>query len=109
MVTVYNWLAKHPEFLTMYTRAREDQADTLADQIIEIADGTDLPDQKRVRIDARKWISMKLKPRQYGDKQQVDVSVTKKLEDMTDDELANIARRGSEGTAAPPPDKRTIN
>ena len=53
-----------------YVRARETQADTLADQIVEIADDavTD-PDaaSRRLRIDARKWVAAKLRPKRWGD------------------------------------------
>jgi hypothetical protein len=82
--TVYRWLLVHAEFREMYARAREDQADTLADQIIDIADdGTrdyvkdaegiarvdhDHINRARLRVDARKWIAAKLKPRKYGEK-----------------------------------------
>jgi hypothetical protein len=87
--TVYRWLAADPAFCDMYTRAREDQADTLADEIMAIADET--PDLNPIldkhgalieiqlhsaylqwqkqRIDARKWTAMKLKPKKYGDRQ----------------------------------------
>lgn len=73
----------------MYARAREDQADTLADEIQAIADepmigervttkGTgetatrevvagDMIEHRRLRVDARKWIASKLKPRKYGE------------------------------------------
>lgn len=90
--TVYEWLLRHPEFAEKYTRAREEQADTLADEIIQIADeqpevvavvdkktgaliehkldGAFLQWQKN-RIEARKWTAMKLKPRKYGDKLQL--------------------------------------
>jgi len=69
---VYTWLLKHPEFADMYTRAREDQADTYADQIIEIADSSEggkIADVQSaaLRVDARKWIAAKLKPRKYID------------------------------------------
>lgn len=81
--TVYRWLVAHETFREMYTRAREDQADTLADEIIDIADngindtytkdGVELTNQdviarSRLRVDARKWIAAKLKPRKYGEK-----------------------------------------
>ena len=86
--TVYSWLMKHPEFLEMYTRAREEQADTYADQIVAIADEdpelSPLYDKdgnvvdlkidsgyvayQKQRIEARKWTAMKLKPRKYGDR-----------------------------------------
>ena len=86
--TIYDWLLRYPEFAEQYTRAREEQADTLADEIIDIADeqpeivvvtdktgkviehkldGAYLQWQKN-RIEARKWTAMKLKPKKYGDK-----------------------------------------
>lgn len=87
-VTIYRWLLAHDDFRNLYTRAREDQADTYADEIIAIADeqpeviavtdkhgaliehkldGAYLQWQKN-RIDARKWTAMKLKPKKYGEK-----------------------------------------
>lgn len=82
--TIYEWIGKYPDFAEMYTRAREDQADTMADQIVQIADdatndtikdekGNDRPNSEwinrsRLRVDARKWVAAKLKPRKYGDK-----------------------------------------
>jgi hypothetical protein len=69
VVSVYRWLAAHDEFRNRYARARDDQADTLADEIITVADDSKLEaDDKRVRIDARKWVASKLKPKKYGDK-----------------------------------------
>jgi hypothetical protein len=86
--TVYTWIFKFPEFMERYTRAREEQAETHADQIVDIADETPslmpvmdkegnvievkmdsayLQWQKN-RMDARKWTAMKLKPKKYGDK-----------------------------------------
>lgn len=77
-------MRKHPEFLSNYTRAREDQADTLADEIVAIADdGTndtykneegfelvnhDVIARSRLRVEARKWVAAKLKPKKYGDR-----------------------------------------
>jgi hypothetical protein len=87
--TVYDWLLRHPEFADQYTRAREEQADTLADEIIAIADEQpeiipvldkrtgELIEHKldnaflqwqKNRIDARKWTAMKLKPKKYGER-----------------------------------------
>jgi hypothetical protein len=68
VVNVYRWLAKNEEFRDQYARAREDQADSHADQIIEIADTEEDPNKARIRIDARKWVASKLKPKKYGDK-----------------------------------------
>jgi hypothetical protein len=66
--TIYRWLTAHKEFSDMYARAREEQADSLADEIIAIADGEEAPDSRRVRVDARKWVAAKLRPGTYGDK-----------------------------------------
>ena len=73
VATVYRWLVRFPDFCEMYTRAREDQADTLADQIIEIADQSQGENMAGVqsanlRVDARKWVASKLKPRKYSER-----------------------------------------
>lgn len=83
IVTVYRWMGKDDEFRQNYVRAREDQAETHADEMQEIADETPPLDAngrtdsgwvqwQRNRIDTRKWIAAKLKPKKYGDK--VDVN-----------------------------------
>lgn len=67
--TVLKWRAENVTFSDQYAKAKEEQADSLEDDILAIADDKDLdPADKRVRIDARKWIACKLKPRKYGDK-----------------------------------------
>ena len=72
MSTVFGWLSKYPEFLEKYTRAREAQAETHADRIIEIADDADIDaHHKRIMVDARKWVAAKLKPKSYGERVQV--------------------------------------
>ena len=70
--TVYRWRHENAEFRDMYARAREDQADTFADDIVDIADSEEDPNRARVRIDARKWVAAKLKERAYGDRVKVD-------------------------------------
>lgn len=66
--TVYRWLAANAVFRDMYARAREEQADTLADDILAIADTEPDAAKARVRVDARKWVASKLLPKKYGDK-----------------------------------------
>lgn len=86
--TIYRWLDENKEFRERYARAREAQADFLADEIIEIADdssrdsltitkkdGTsyDIEDKEwasrsKLRVEARKWKASKLAPKKYGDK-----------------------------------------
>ncbi len=76
--TVYNWFAKHPDFVEQYARAKEDSADSRADQVEEIAEkvlnGDYDPQAARVAIDAFKWTSGKHKPKKYGDKVTQDVN-----------------------------------
>lgn len=66
---VFEWLAENESFANNYARAREAQADYHADSIIEIADTEEDSNKARVRIDARKWVAGKMKPKKYGDKQ----------------------------------------
>lgn len=84
---VLKWLRTRPEFTTQYTRAKEEQADYLAEEMIEISDdGTndymtitkgdatynvenkEVTNRSRLRVETRKWIASKLKPKKYGEK-----------------------------------------
>ena len=72
--TVYVWLDRFPSFAEQYARAREAATEDMLEAILEIADDPKIDVQdKRVRIDTRKWAMGKLKPKKYGDKQTVDV------------------------------------
>jgi hypothetical protein len=94
---VYVWLSKHEGFADQYARACETRSEGYAEEIVDIADREDLgADHKRVMVDARKWVAVKLLPRKYGE------SVTlkgdkdnplqiKRATDFTDAELASIA------------------
>jgi len=77
---VYGWMRSEPDFARRYAQAHEDRTDTMADDIIEIADqvaGTDniaAVQAAKLRIETRKWIASKLKPQKYGEKQLVETS-----------------------------------
>jgi hypothetical protein len=108
--TVRNWIDAEEARSAMYARAREDRADVIADEIVGIADEVEVesvatPDgevtlkldatavaRNRLRVDARKWVASKLKPRTYGDKQEVALtaSVTGSVA-----YIANIPKRGA--------------
>lgn len=88
--TVFRWLAddRYASFRERYARAREAQADAIFDEILDIADdGTnDWVERRRedgsvdtvldhehvqrskLRIEARRWMAGKLRPKVYGDK-----------------------------------------
>jgi len=92
--TVYAWLRVYPKFLDMYEKAKEDQADLLAEQILEICDdgrndwmevndkgneaykvNGEHVQRSRLRVDARKWMASKLKPRKYGESSRLQAEV----------------------------------
>jgi hypothetical protein len=92
--TVYRWMRQREEFRNNYASAREDQADTLADEILYIADTpvsgiktktnsagevetteSDMIEHRRLQVDARKWIAAKLKPKKYGDAQAMQINL----------------------------------
>lgn len=67
--TVLRWLRDNEDFRGQYARARDEQADSIADEMIDIADGGDGGDvqRDRLRVDTRKWVASVLKPKKYGD------------------------------------------
>lgn len=101
MATVLTWLNKYPEFQAQYARAREEQADALADDIVRIADESPIPDGEtgkidpawvawqRNRVEARKWTASKLRPKKYGEK--LDVSADIAVSKLTDEQLMERA------------------
>jgi hypothetical protein len=83
--TIYRWRLKHESFRQQYAEAKRNQAELLAQEIIDIADdktrdviidedgneklNTEFVARSRLRVDARKWVASKLLPKVYGDKQ----------------------------------------
>ena len=86
--SVLRWINAQPARLDLYAHAREARADLLADEIVAISeedrmvralnpetgeiedvtfDATAVQ-RNRLRVDARKWVAAKLRPRVYGDK-----------------------------------------
>jgi hypothetical protein len=92
--TVLRWLREKPQLRDQYVLARDDLMEYWASDILEIADdGTQdtipglnkygdevmVPNhanvqRDRLRIDSRKWLLSRLKPKVYGDHLAVDVS-----------------------------------
>lgn len=68
---VFTWLRDPAKkgFADNYALAREAQSHLFAEDVITISDDPTLQsDDKRVRIDARKWYAGKMQPKKYGDK-----------------------------------------
>lgn len=113
--SVYLWLFKNKDFSNQYARAREDQADTYSDQIVDI--GEEIPmmvitdedgkvtkridpagvNRNRLRVDARKWVAAKLKPKKYGDRQILagdkEAPVEIKHSNILDETILNLERK----------------
>jgi hypothetical protein len=94
--TVLKWLREDKGgFVAQYARAKEEQADFMSEEMIDIADdGTndfmtiekgdmsyeienkEVTNRSKLRVETRKWIISKLKPKKYGDK--IDMELTGK-------------------------------
>lgn len=92
--TVFGWLGKFPDFAEQYARAKELAAESIAEEIFEIADDSSgdneeqfvtegvtatraIPEniqRSKLRVDARKWYLSKIMPKKYGDKVQQELS-----------------------------------
>lgn len=66
--TVHLWIANNVDFSDKYKEAKENQADTLADELLYLADNATDVHKARLQIDTRKWVAAKLKPKKYGEK-----------------------------------------
>ena len=110
------WLDADAEIRDQYAKAKEAQCDFLADEIMEIADDSSLDmafteegkpfidrehiNRSRLRVDTRKWILSKIKPKKYGEHLNIDAKTDNKItiegiNALTDEELETIARSRS--------------
>lgn len=72
---VFRFIYRDDEFRKQYERSRTDQAEWLAEEIVDIADvGCGDTQRDRLRIDARKWLMSKMLPKKYSDKMDLDVT-----------------------------------
>lgn len=69
MGTVFKWLYQREDFAEQYARATSERAEALVEDMQAIADDESLDhNSRRIRVDTRKWIASKLKPKKYGEK-----------------------------------------
>lgn len=119
IATIFNWFRTHPEFLEQYEIATSARSDTLVEEMLDISDdgtndwmekfgkegepigwqvNSEHIQRSRLRVDTRKWIASKLKPKKYGEKQTLE-HTGKDGKDLTPD-AAEIASRILTGIAA---------
>ena len=89
--TVFRWLREDKEFRDQYTRAKEESADAMSEDVLDISDdgsndwmeknfagqkawvtNGEALQRSRLRVDTRKWLMAKMKPKKYGDKIELD-------------------------------------
>jgi hypothetical protein len=91
LTSVWKWLNNNEELSKQYARAREEQAETFVDEILDIADNNkddtfidedgkliinqEVIARSRLRVDSRKWIASKLKPKRFGDYTKIQAEV----------------------------------
>ncbi|MDH1475810.1 hypothetical protein N5F13_14975 [Comamonas thiooxydans] len=90
IATVMRWLSdpEKRDFCEQYTRAREAQAETLAEELLAIADEAEYEPiqdpntgetlavafdktavaRNKLRVETRKWLAARMSPKKYGDK-----------------------------------------
>ena len=133
--TVFRWLANNEPFRDQYAHARDTQADTIAEDTIDIADdgrndwmerndpknpGYDFNGEhvarSRLRVDARKWFASKVAPKKYGDKIDVTQAHSGKIEiehvgvrDEIAGRIARIAQRTGSNDDPVEPDGSTAS
>jgi hypothetical protein len=92
--TFYKWIENDESKSKRYARACELRADSIFEDILDIADdssqdvtkvdigdgvevekvNSEIVQRSRLRVDARKWILAKMNPKKYGDKLDIDHS-----------------------------------
>lgn len=118
--TVFKWLSD-PEkkyFVDKYTHARELQAEFMADEMIRIADDSsndtlmtdkgeienkEWTNRSKLRVETRKWIASKLKPKVYGDKLDVTtkdqpINNLPDLSKLSYEQLLELAKANTNGS-----------
>lgn len=88
MSSVFKWLRENKQFSEQYVTATEERSEAMAEDILDIADdGTndwierenkdgstfesvngEVIQRSRLRVDTRKWLMAKMKPKKYGEK-----------------------------------------
>jgi hypothetical protein len=93
--TWFEWINENAIIADRYAQARERSADYLAEDIVLIADEVADAGQfdaarvnaARLRVDARKWVASKLKPKVYADRiEQVTSGALTVKHEITDEE-----------------------
>lgn len=114
--TIFKWLAENKSFSDQYARAKEMQAERMADDLLNIADdgtndyitrqssdgsiqevlNSEHIQRSRLRVDTRKWLMSKMLPKKYGDKVEVEHAGHIKVEKI-EVEIVDPSEAGRQG------------
>lgn len=79
----YRTLKDDPTFRALHVQARQDQGDSISDEMLSIIhrviSGDLDPAQARAAMDGIKWLAARLNPRQWQERTKVEVEVSAKL------------------------------
>ena len=109
--SVMGWLTTKPDFLQQYTRAREIQAETQFDELIDIVDqhpdlahvvgkNGELIEVKfdstyvawmKLRVDTRKWTAARMAPKRYGEHKQAEEKSDPTVIDVSVRDMLDVA------------------
>lgn len=88
MSSIFKWLRIHSEFTDQYEKAKLEQAEAFTEEMVDIADDKSGDTQRdRLRVDTRKWIASKLKPKKYGDRTTTEHTGNIGISDLSSEEL----------------------
>ena len=116
--TIFLWLKAHPKFSEQYAIAKDECADALVEDMLDIADnqvetplvveGIVVTDKNgetvmvrdnvavnhaKLRVDTRKLAASKLKPKKYGDRQIVDQTTKHSLDVESMEDVADFLEK----------------
>ena len=116
--TIFRALRESDELRSRYARAREDQADTLVDQCLAIADdglndtylddngntktATDVIQRSKLRCEERHWLAGKLRPKVYGEKLQIEDVTPPKSDDELSARIKALLAKGAAASTVKP-------
>jgi hypothetical protein len=91
--TIFSWFRLHEEFSKQYARAKQEAADAMAEDILDISDDNSEDEETRInsktgekyqvvnqdniqrarlRVDTRKWLMAKMKPKKYSERLELE-------------------------------------
>lgn len=104
--TIFKWSFDNPEFSVQYEKAKAVAAESLAEEMEEIARQEEDTTRAKLIIDTRKWNLSKQIPKRFGDRIHQELTgkdggpvQIENLSELSDAELAKIAAASEGGTS----------